>query len=140
VSGRHRLAAAALILLGILAVVVLVSFAGHACPAETDDQPCPDAARNRAVVLSLASVAAALLVTPFAFLAEVVARRRIVYRGAWTRAARRGILVGLVVAALGGLRLGGTLSVPIAMFVVLLAGVAEWLSVRRGAPRVGRSG
>jgi hypothetical protein len=132
VSGRHRLAAAVLILLAILAVIVLVSFAGRVCPVETDAQPCPDAARNRAAVLGLASIAAGLLVTPFAFLAEVVARRRIVYRGAWMRAARRGILVGLVVAALGGLRLGGALSVPIAIFVVILAGVVEWLAVRRG--------
>ena len=139
-SGRHRLAAAVLILLGILAVVVLVSFAGRACPVETDVQPCPDAAWNRAAVLGLVSTAAALLVTPFAFLAEVVARRRIVYRGAWMRAARRGILVGLVVAALGGLRLGGALSVPIAIFVVVLAGVAEWLGVRRGRVPGGGSG
>jgi hypothetical protein len=140
VSERHRLAAAALILLGILAVIVLVSFAGRACPAETGVQPCPDAARNRAVVLGLASTAATLLVVPFAFLAEVVARRRIVYRGAWARAARRGILVGLVVAALGGLRLGGALSVPIAIFVVIIAGVAEWLAVRRGLASGGWSG
>jgi hypothetical protein len=140
VSGRHRLGAAALILLGTLAVIVLVSFAGRACPVETDAQPCPDAARNRVVVLGLASSAAALLVTPFAFLAEVVARRRIVYRGSWLRAARRGILVGLVVAALGGLRLGGALSVPIVIFVVILAGVAEWLAVRGGRGAGGWSG
>ena len=139
-SGRHRLVAAALILLGILAVIVLVSFAGRACPSETDAQPCPDAAFNRAAVLFLASASATLLVTPFAFLAEVAARRRIVYRGAWMRAARRGILVGLVVAALGGLRLGGALSVPIAIFVVILAGVAEWLVVRGGRAPGGRSG
>jgi hypothetical protein len=132
VSGRHRIAAASLILFGILAVIVMVSFAGRACPVEIEAQPCPGAGRNRAVVLALASIAAALLVTPFAFLAEVVARRRIVYRGTWMRAARRGILVGLVVAALGGLRLGGALSVPIAIFVVILAGVMEWLAVRRG--------
>jgi hypothetical protein len=140
VSGRHRLAAAALILLGILAMVVLVSFAGRACPTETDAQPCPDAARNRVVVLGLASTATTLVVTPFAFLAEVVARRRIVYRGAWMRAARRGILVGLVVAALGGLRLGSALSVPIAIFVVIIAGVVEWLAIRRARASGGWSG
>jgi hypothetical protein len=83
------------------------------------------------VVVVLASVSAGLLVTPFAFLAEVVARRRIVYRGAWLRAARRGVLVGLVVATLAGLRLGGALSVPVAMFIIILAGVVEWLAVRR---------
>lgn len=130
-SGRHRLLVAALVLAGILAVVVLVAFAGRACPAETAAEPCPDAARNRAVVVALASVSAGLLVAPFAFLGEIVARRRIVYRGAWLRAARRGILVGLVVATLAGLRLGGALSVPVAIFVVILAGVVEWLAARR---------
>ena len=76
-------------------------------------------------------MAVALLVTPFAFLGEVMARRRIVYRGAWWRAARRGALAGLVIAALAGLRLGDVLSVPIAIFVVILAGVMEWFFARR---------
>jgi hypothetical protein len=131
VSGRHRLVVAVLMLAGILAVVLLVGVAGRLCPGETAQQPCPDAARNRAVVVALASASAAVLVTPFAFLAEVVARRRIVYRGAWLRAARRGILIGLAVAILAGLRLGGALSVPVAIFVVILAGVVEWLAARR---------
>ena len=130
-SGRHRLAVAAAILLGILAAVVLVAVAARACPVETDAQPCANAARNRAVVVALASVTAGLLVTPFAFLGEVMARRRIVYRGAWYRAARRGTLTGLVIAAIAGLHLGGALSVPIAIFVIILAGVIEWFAARR---------
>lgn len=130
-SSRHRLVVAVLVLAAVFAVVVLVGVAGRVCPGETAQQPCPDAARNRALVVALASVSGALLVTPFAFLAEVVARRRIVYRGAWLRAARRGVLVGLVVATLAGLRLGGALSVPVAIFVVILAGVVEWLAARR---------
>jgi hypothetical protein len=131
VSGRHRLGVALLILAGILAVVVLLAVAGRVCPAETPTQPCPDAARNRVVVVILASVSGALLVTPFAFLGEVVARRRIVYRGAWGRASRRGALTGLVIAVLAGLRIGGALSVPVGIFVIILAGVVEWLVVRR---------
>lgn len=130
-SGRHRRYVAVLVLVGILAVVLLVAAAGRLCPTDTIVQPCPDAARNRAVVVALASASAAVLVTPFAFLAEVVARRRIVYRGAWLRAARRGILIGVVVATLAGLRLGGALSVPVAIFVLILAGVVEWLAARR---------
>ena len=130
-SGRHRLTVAALFLAGILAVVVLVAVAGRACPGETATQPCPDAARNRMVVVTLASVSTGLLVTPFAFLGEVITRRRIVYRGAWGRASRRGALTGLVVATLAGLRLGGALSVPIGIFVIILAGVVEWLFARR---------
>jgi hypothetical protein len=131
VSANHRLAVAVLILLGILAAIVLVAVAGRACPAETAAQPCPDAARNRALVVTLASLSAVLIVTPFAFLGEVMARRRIVYRGAWWRAARRGILTGLVIAAIAGLRLGGVLSVPITIFVITLAGVIEWFLARR---------
>ena len=130
-SGRHRLGVALLILTGLLAVVVLLAVAGRVCPAETPTQPCPDAARNRVVVVVLASVSGALLVTPFAFLGEVVARRRIVYRGAWGRASRRGALTGLVIAVLAGLRIGGALSVPVGIFVIILAGVVEWLVVRR---------
>ncbi len=130
-TGHHRVIVGALILLGVLSVVLLVAFAGNACPAATLVQPCPDATRNVVIVVVLASTGAALLVTPFAFLGELVARRRIVYRGAWWRAGRRGVLVGLVIAALAGLRLGGVLSVPIAIFVVILAGVAEWFASRR---------
>jgi hypothetical protein len=131
VSGRHRITVALLLLSAVLAVVLLVGIAGRVCPVDSPAQPCPDVARNRAMVVSLASVSAALIVAPFAFLGEVMARRRIVYRGAWLRAARRGVLVGLVVAILAGLRLGGALSVPVAIFVVILAGVVEWLFARR---------
>lgn len=129
-SGRHRTVAAALILVGILLALLLAAFAGSACPVDLSGQPCPDATRNVAIGVALASATVTLLVTPFAFLAEFVARRRIVYRGTWARAARRGILAGLVVAALAGLRLAGVLSVPIGIFVLILAGVAEWFAAR----------
>ena len=129
-SGRNRTIVASLILLGILALVVLVAFAGNSCPAETSAQPCSEAARNLVLGIGLASSAVGLLVAPFAFLGEVMARRRIVYRGAWARAGRRGLLAALVVAALAGLRLGGALSVPIAIFVFILAGVIEWFFAR----------
>ena len=132
-SGHDRTAVGGLILLGILALVLLVAFAGSACPVQTEAQPCPDAARNVAVGIGLASVGVGLVVTAFAFLAEVVARRRIVYRGAWVRAARRGILVGLVLAALAGLRLAGSLSVAVAIFIIGLAVAAEWFLARRDA-------
>jgi hypothetical protein len=129
-SGRNRTIVGALILLGILAAVLLVAFAGNTCPAETAAQPCPGAARNLVLGVGLASTAVGLLVAPFAFLGEVMARRRIVYRGAWGRAARRGTLAGLVVAAMAGLRLADALSVPIALFVLILAGVVEWFFAR----------
>jgi hypothetical protein len=130
-TGQHRVAVIGLILAAVLVAIILVAFAGSSCPVETEAQPCPDAARNVVLVIVLAAAALGLLVTPFAFLGEVLARRRIVYRGAWGRAARRGSLVAVVVAALGGLRLGGALSVPIGIFVVVLAGIVEWLAARR---------
>lgn len=130
-SGKHRLLAAGLILAGAVVAAGLVGFASIACPVDTPAQPCPDAARNLTVAVILGSAAIALLVTGFAFLAELLARRRIVYRGAWRRAARRGVLAGLVVAALAALRLGGTLSVPIALFVLVVAGAIEWILIQR---------
>lgn len=129
-SGRQRTIVAGLLLLGILAGCLLVVFAGNACPVETGAQPCPGAARNLVIGIGLAAMTVGLLVAPFAFLAEVVARRRIVYRGAWSRAARRGALAASVVAVLAGLRLGGALSVPTGLFVLILAGVVEWLVAR----------
>lgn len=125
------MAVAALVLLAVLAAVVLVSFAGRACPADTPADPCPEAGANRAVVVTLAAATAGLAVVPFALLAEFAVRRRIIYRGAWARAARRGLLVASAIAALAGLRLGGALSVPVALFIVSLAAALEWFAVRR---------
>lgn len=127
----HRLRVAALLTAAVLLSVGLVIFAGWACPTVGPDQPCPGATTNRVVVVVLASSAAGLLVTPFAFLAEFGLRRRIVYRGAWGRAARRGLLAAAVVAVLAGLRLGGALSVAGALFVAVLALLAEWFAIRR---------
>ena len=130
-TGRHRFTVGILLLSGILSIVVLVVFASANCPVETELQPCPQAPRNLVLAVGLGALAAGLIVTPFAFLGEVLARRRIVYRGAWGRAARRGTLVALVVASLAGLRLGGALSVPIAIFTIILAAVVEWFLARR---------
>ncbi len=128
---RNRVAVAALVLAALLLAVVLLAFAGHACPNQTSTQECPGASLNRAVVVGLASVAMALSVTPFAFLAEFAVRRRIIYRGAWGRAARRGLLAGCALAALAGLRLGSALSIPATLFVASLLAAVEWTAVRR---------
>lgn len=114
-----------------MAAVILFVFASISCPSDTPAQPCPAAGTNRLVVIGLAAATACLLAVPFSFLGEFVLRRRIVYRGAWPRAARRGILLGVLIATLAGLRLGGALTVPVAIFVVLLAVAAEWFAVRR---------
>ncbi len=129
-TSRNRAIVAALILGGVAVGLLLVVFAGNACPTELPGQDCPDATRNVVIGIVLASATIALLVVPFAFLAEFLARRRIVYRGAWERATRRGALAGGVVAVLAGLRLAGVLSVPVGIFVIILAGVAEWFARR----------
>lgn len=130
-SRRTRLAIAALALLAVLVAGILFLFASVACPTDTPAQPCPGAGTNRVLVIGLAALAVGLLVVPFALIAEFAMRGRILYRGAWGRAIRRGLLAGGVVAVLGGLRLGGALTVPVSIFVVLLSGTIEWLAIRR---------
>lgn len=130
-SGRNRFAALGLVLLAVLAAVVMLVAAGSLCPGTIPGASCPDAGRNRAIVIFLGASTAALAVTPFAFLTEFVLRRRIAYRGAWQRAGRRGLLAGVALASLAGLRLGGALSVSVALFVLILAGLVEWFAVRR---------
>ena len=51
--------------------------------------------------------------------------RRIAYQGDWTRAVRRAAWVGLIVTVLVVLRLQGVLEWPIALFMIILALVAE---------------
>ena len=130
-TGRTRVAVAALVLLAMLGAVVLVAVAGNVCPSDAPGRPCPNAGVNRAAVVALAATTAGLLVVPFALLAEFALGRRIIYRGAWGRAARRGLLVAAAIAAVASLRLGGALSVPVALFVISLAGAVEWFAVRR---------
>lgn len=130
-TSRSRIAIAALMLLAVLGAVVLVAFAGNACAGDLPGKPCPSSAANRVVVVALAAATAGAAVVPFALLAEFAVRRRIIYRGAWGRAIRRGALVAMVVAAIAGLRLGGALSMPVALFVVSLAAATEWISLRR---------
>jgi hypothetical protein len=130
-TAGQRLTVAGLFGAALLTAAALLIFAANACPSATPAEACPNAALNRAMVVALAALCVALVVAPFAFLAEFAARRRIVYRGAWQRAVRRGALCGAVVAAIGGLRLGDAVSTPVAIFVLLLAGIAEWFAMRR---------
>jgi hypothetical protein len=131
VRSGTRLAVAAFLTMALVCAGALMLFVQNACATDLPSQSCPEAGLNRAVVVSLVGLTAALTVTPFAFLAEFAVRRRIVYRGSWGRAMRRGLLVGLGVAAFAGLRVGGALTVPAALFVLFLAALAEWFAVRR---------
>jgi hypothetical protein len=74
---------------------------------------------------ALIGLAIGLTMTPIAWLAVFARHRRIAFRGDWTRAARRGGWVALIVAIFVVLRLQGALELPIALFIVALAAVAE---------------
>ncbi len=74
---------------------------------------------------ALIGLAVGLTMTPIAWLAVFARHRRIAYRGDWTRALRRGGWVALIVAIFVVLRLQGALELPIALFILALAAVAE---------------
>lgn len=74
---------------------------------------------------ALIGLAVGLTATPIAWLVVFGRHRRIAYRGDWTRAARRGGWIGLIVAIFIVLRLQGALELPIALFILALATVAE---------------
>ena len=73
----------------------------------------------------LIGLAVALTLIPILWLVVFARHRRIAYQGDWTRAARRGGWVGLVIAVFIVLRLQGALELPIALFILALAAVAE---------------
>ncbi len=76
--------------------------------------------------------AVGLTLVPLLWLAGFTLGSRIAYRGDWWRATRRGFLVGLVVAIFVVLRGQDALSLPLALFVVAMAFLAEvTLSLRR---------
>lgn len=69
--------------------------------------------------------AAAATVWPLAWLIGFARQRGIAYRGDWSRAGRRAVLVGLTVAVLVMLRGQAVLSLPLAAFVIALAVLVE---------------
>ena len=74
---------------------------------------------------ALIGLAVALTLIPIAWLLVFARHRRIAYRGDWVRAARRGGWIGLIVAIFIVLRLQAALELPIALFIIALAAVAE---------------
>jgi hypothetical protein len=131
VTVRDRGLLAVLLIGGGAAGVAVVILAANLCPGPTPTDPCPDAARNQALVVGTAAAALGLITTSLAFAAEYLVRNRIVYQGAWTRAVRRGALVGLAMAAVAGLRLVEALTVFSAAVVIAVVVAIEWLAVRR---------
>lgn len=94
-----------------------------------------DPTGDAAVLLTgalLAGAAVGLTVVPLLWLAGFTRTKGIAYRGDWFRAGRRGFLVGLVVTLFVILRGQGELSLPLALFIVAMAVLAEvTLSLRR---------
>ena len=90
---------------------------------------------NAAALLAgalLLGAATTLTVMPVLWLIGFGRAHRIAYRGDWSRAARRALLVGLVVAIFVFLRGQAALSLPLALFVVAMAVLVEvTLSLRR---------
>ncbi len=74
---------------------------------------------------ALIGLAIALTLIPVFWLVVFTRHKRIAYRGDWVRAVRRGAWVGLIVMVLVAMRLQGLLELPIALFVIALALIAE---------------
>jgi hypothetical protein len=74
---------------------------------------------------ALIGLAVTLTLIPIAWLLVFARHRRIAYRGDWVRAARRGGWIGLIIAIFIVLRLQSALELPIALFIIALAAVAE---------------
>lgn len=76
--------------------------------------------------------AIALTFAPLLWLVSFARARQIAYRGAWWRALRRASLVGLVVVMFVLMRGQGAFSVPLALFVVVMAVLVELTMSLRG--------
>jgi hypothetical protein len=74
---------------------------------------------------ALIGLAVALTLIPLIWLTIFGRHRKIAYRGDWVRAIRRSAWVGIIVMVLIVLRLQGLLELPIALFMIALAFVAE---------------
>ena len=74
---------------------------------------------------ALMGLAMALTLTPLLWVTVFGRHRQIAYEGDWLRAIRRAAWAGIIVTVLVVLRLQGLLELPIALFIIALALVAE---------------
>ena len=86
--------------------------------------PLTDPGAGPIGALALGSAAAATA-APIFWLIGYARQRRIAYRGDWLRAIRRGAWVGVLVAIFVVMRLNDIFQLPIALFLLALALVAE---------------
>jgi hypothetical protein len=73
----------------------------------------------------LMGLAVGLTMIPLFWLTAFGRHKRIALQGDWTRAARRGAWVGLIITVLVVLRRQGALELPTALFMIALVVVAE---------------
>jgi hypothetical protein len=115
--------------LGFLAAAVVVWFLVGLVVVTRDPVVQPEAGFLGAALMGLA---VALTLIPLMWLTVFGRHRRIAYRGDWVRAIRRSAWVGIIVTVFVVLRLQGLLALPIALFMIALAIVAEaTMSVER---------
>ncbi len=81
--------------------------------------------RNAYAGAGAMGLAAGLTTTPLFWLGAFARQGRIAFRGDWTRALRRGAWIAALVAVFVVLRVQGILQLPIALFLVAMAFVAE---------------
>ena len=109
----------ALTLLGVAAVAWVV-VAGIAVAVNPLAEPTMGLVGAAALGFAMAVTAA-----PVFWLVGFARQRRIAYRGDWLRAIRRGAWVGVLVAIFVVMRLNDIFQLPIALFLLALALVAE---------------
>jgi hypothetical protein len=113
-----------------LFMIALAAWAAVAVIVVTLD-PRANAAVLLAGALAIGAATAGSL-APVLWLAGFATQGRIAYRGDWWRAARRAVLVGLIVTIFIVLRGEEALNLPLALFVVAMAVLVELtLSLRR---------
>jgi hypothetical protein len=116
-ASRDRLLA-----LGLLGAALVVWILVAIVLTTRDPVAEPTAGVVGAVLIGLAL---ALTVMPILWLVTYARQRGMTYLGDWTRAIRRGAWVGGIAAVFIVLRLQGALELPIALFIIVLAVVAE---------------
>jgi hypothetical protein len=82
---------------------------------------------REAALVGAAAIGAATALTaiPLFWLAVFARNRRVAYKGEWINALRRGAWVGAIVAFVVALRVEGAFELPIALFVIAMAFIAE---------------
>lgn len=114
---RNRRIAVTLLGVGATAWVIVVGIALGVNPLTDPEMGLVGAA---ALGFAMASTSA-----PVFWLLGFARQRRIAYRGDWVRAIRRGAWVGVLVAIFVVMRLNDIFQLPIALFLLALALVAE---------------